>query len=78
MTLQGSLTLSSHITERAHAQNTNSESIDSISISIQFKAQWAYGLKTDQKSLEKEHKYSSFQVGCPKIATRIRACAPFW
>ena len=20
----------------------------------------------------------SFQVGCPKIATRIRACAPFW
>ena len=21
--------------------------------------------------------YSSFQVGCPKIATRIRACAPF-
>ena len=22
--------------------------------------------------------YSSFQVGCPKIATRIRACAHFW
>ena len=22
--------------------------------------------------------YSSFQVGCPKIATRIYACTPFW
>ena len=22
--------------------------------------------------------YSSFQVGCPKIAPTIRACAPFW
>ena len=22
--------------------------------------------------------YRDFPVGCPKIATRIRACAPFW
>ena len=30
------------------------------------------------KDKEERGVYSSFQVGCPKIATRIRACALFW